>query len=61
MLLWSKRNKTLKGVLLLENNLLWGSNSTFTSCRAASHHPVADYFPITAQQFCKAYKFITVQ
>lgn len=34
-------------MLLLEYRQLQGGNSNSVLCQAKSHHPVADYFPIT--------------
>lgn len=41
--LWYKRNKTLWGVLLLENNQGRGGSSDFASCLATSYHSIIGY------------------
>lgn len=54
-LLWKKKKsyKSFHDVLLLENNQHQDSNANCASCKAASHHPVVDHFPITAhRQVC---------
>lgn len=47
-LMWYGTNKTLRGVLLLENNHLIGSNSNTASCGATSQDPTVDYCAIIA-------------